>query len=404
MQFSDIVASLKLAAQKARNSVNARRAGSINKQHLRGAALVDGGQFNPAAIDLHGNLLVVGAMGTGKPNAAMAVAAYLAEQGESFFCYDAHGEYAARLCRGRDHILNPYDERGECYNVFADLDTPVDVERFARAFFPSSAHPNSYPAYQRGAARTLVEDLAALTVAGEGTNEAFCTLLYDTPVEQLADLVGAQSASLLIRVPELEALSIARVTMRGLRDLKSGDFSLREALARPDTRVFITSSAKYRARLAPLNTFLLGRVCQLRVNGPRLRNPPPILVDEFGTLDAAPQELLEATQEQMIRLVLCVQSLDQLTRKFGAERAEELRNYMRNTLVFRARNDDDCEASAGYAQGLVRPEEIRQLADNRGFLHVADSNQVAKVTVPCTPTEQIAKPFVPREDLSLSVQ
>ena len=439
MQFSDIVASLKLAAQNARNNVNARRAGSINKhfagvpvpdrasnvQFIRGASLVDGGQFNPAAIDLNGGLLVVGGMGTGKTNTAMAVAAMLASNGESFVSYNMGGGYVSRFYRTGDHLLNPYDDRGEHYNIFADLDKNTGLYHFARAFFPASAHPNSLPAYHRNAAHALVQELAELTVAGACTNEAFCTFLYDTPVEQLVDLLaGTSAADVLTAAAGAEILAIARETMRSLRDLKSGNFSLSEALSKPDTRVFITSTAEHQAQLAPLNTFLLGRVCQMCVQGPRLRNPLPVITDEFGTLSNAPVELKEATQERMIRLVLCVQSLDQLTRKFGAERAKELRNDMRNTLVFRCQDasadavaqsmgsawgysfvrDSDRDGSGGgyhrkAAQALVLPEEIRRLPDNTGYLQVAGSGQVAKVTVPYTPTDKIAEPFVLREDL-----
>ncbi len=438
MQFSDIVASLKLAAQKARNNVNARRAGSINKQHLRGASLVDGGQFNPATIDLRGGLLVVGGMGTGKTNTAMAVAALLADKGESFVCYDKSGDYASHLYRGqgRDHILNQYDARGELYNVFADIETTTDLELFALAFFPVSAHPNSLPEFQRVSARELVKAIAGLTVTGEGTNEAFCTYLFDTPTEQLATLLaGTPAADLLTAVSGNDTLAVARVAMRGLRDLKSGDFSLRAALSKPDTRVFITSCEQYHAQMAPLNTFLLGRAIQLSAQVRTSRNPLPILADELGSLDNAPAGLVAAMGDRLVQLVACVQNLDQLTRKLGEAGAKDLRSNMRNTLVFRVRNhNEECETlSKSFGsrevveematrvisadgsndnsdsfvtvncQRLVLPSEIQQLPDNTGYLKVAGSGQVTKVTVPYTPTEKIAEPFVLREDLWLEL-
>lgn len=409
MQFSDIVASLKLAAQNARNNVNARRAGSINKQFagvpvpdrtsnvqfIHGATLVDGGQFNPAAIDLRDNFLVSGGLGSGKLTAVQALAQSIADTGDSFVAWDPFGEHAAMRYRGaaKDGILNPVDARGVAYNLFSDFASEADSVDFAAAWLPVGSHPHSNAEQHRERARAVVEAAARLTWStGERCNEAFYAYLFETPLQRLVELLEGTPAERILSSAEGQpVLATVRETLRALRYLKSGDFSLKAALTSPDTRLFLTSTADKHASLASLHCFFVGRILQLalQLSAEDALRTRFIILDDFRLLYGNPTGLLEVIRKKprTLAIVMSLTSTQQLTQIMGKPAAESLQAAMPNQLI--------CRTAAPREDGSCMAE---------GYLQLAEGTP-QRVTVPLhtqpTPT---GEHFVPREDLFLSVK
>ena len=81
--------------------------------------------------------LVIGANGTGKTVLISDVVEQIRERGDKAIIYDKKGDYTKWFYNpDKDKILNPFDRRGEEWNLLSEIEQIGNIKQIARAFIP----------------------------------------------------------------------------------------------------------------------------------------------------------------------------------------------------------------------------------------------------------------------------
>jgi type IV conjugative transfer system coupling protein TraD len=396
----------------------------------------------PRGVEMR-NVLITGAMGTGKSVAMLDLAEQVAAMGRKMVIYDKVGEFTEVFYRhGKDIILNPFDQRTAAWNVFSEVRAIYDYDVLAAALIHDSKNASANEQFFKAGARALFAALLrVLQREGRTQTHILADTILRTPAEELAQMVQGTPAEAFITpkaaqqaggvVAELVAALIA------LQYLQEGDFSIREWVVRDDdSRLFITSHESIHDAIRPLISMWIE--IALRAAMARERTSEDrvwVFLDELpslGTLTILKQSLVEARKYGVVHVV-GLQNIAQLRDAFGKDVTQVLRSNLQNYLVLRVADEETAEAYSkllgsfeqderdeGLSFGLssardgssqqisrkevrlVMPAELQHLPDCTGYVQVAGDWPLTRVTYAPKKREVVAVGFLERLDLAVS--
>lgn len=335
--------------------------GCASDLHLGGVPLVAGTET------LH--IQVTGTSGTGKTQALQELMLQIRRRRERFICFSPSGDFLSQFFRpGRDHVLNPFDDRCPTWNLWDECPQPYHYDAFAATLIPDK--PSTGDPFWTDAARTLVACLAQETGRrNERDMGRFLTLLTGPLADLFKYLEHTEAGPQIAPESEKPALSIRTTAVTYARSLKylpaeNAPFNIRQWVANEDTDecVFLTARDEERESVRPLLTTWLEIFTQAI-----LSLPPDssrriwLIIDELAVLNRIPSLLNFQAQARKYGGcgVFSFQQLSQLRQIYNKDGAESLVGGSATWLCMR-QNDPETAEWVAKAFGQTEIRESQQ--------------------------------------------
>lgn len=323
-----------------------------------------------------GHFLFLGGHGCGKTNAINRMCTGIRDGGHRAIVYDVAGTYIEKFYRpGKDTILNPLDDRGTPWTIWADvrIDAEYDYERIVQSLVPSDDPKSAF--WYKGAQSLLKGVAKKLQVEGRTTNKALYDMLAKMELEELCFYcVGTEAGGVIS--PESERVSAdIRATLltaftgfKYLRDAQPGSplFSIREWMTREDddSWLFISSKEDQADTLKGLITMWVDLICANILSlTPSQDRRMWMVFDEVHTLGKLPS--LENAQNMSRKyggcIVIGTQSLEQMAAIYGMDRAKSILGACHSRAFFLCNADTAKWAEQNFGQ-LERIESSENLS------------------------------------------
>ncbi len=381
------------------------------------------------ALDETKHFKLIGTTGTGKSTAIREIVQSALDRGDRAIIADPDGGYLDRFyCAHRgDLILNPFDKRSSCWDLFSELSDDFDVEQLARALIPDTeGEDRSWRGYGRtfftaitqqlwGLARTgrhaitLGELYRVLTIA---SHEELKILVQDTPAQSFLESGNERMFGSIRSVAASSIAALAYVARQNGPAL-----SLRHWIRSPPGHrvLFLPYSATQIAALRSLISAWLRLSIFETMSGPDRDQRMWFIIDELdalGTIDGL-KDALARLRKFGGRCVLGFQSIAQVSDTYGQGEAQTIVENCGNTLVLRcsaseqggtarfasrligerevirshvsrSRRPGEWRYSRSYSdqhvtEAAVLPSEIEQLPDLAGYVKLASSPSWCRV-------------------------
>ncbi len=322
----------------------------------------------------------IGTTGTGKSTAIRGLLQAALERGDRVIIADPDGGYLERFYDGGelDVILNPFDRRSHCWDLFSELQEEFDVEQLARALVPDSeGEDRSWRGYARtffvavtkqlwelgrtGRHPTTIAELyRTLTMA---SHEELRILVHNTPAQ--AFLEGGNER-MFTSIRSVAASSIA--ALQYVARQQGASLSVRHWVRNPAGRraLFLPYSATQIAALRSLISAWL-RLCIFEtMTGPDRDQRLWFVVDELdalGTIDGL-KDALARLRKFGGRCVLGFQSIAQVSDTYGHGEAQTIVENCANTLVLRCSASEQ-GGTAHFASRLIGEREVIRAHQSR---------------------------------------
>lgn len=344
---------------------------------------------------------LIGTTGTGKSTAIRELLAGALERGDRAVITDPDGSYAAAFYdpdRG-DVILNPFDDRAACWDLFAEMHTPYDADQLARSLIADTdGQERNWRNYARVFLTSLLRQLHR--VQHDDVAE-LCQLLATTPAEDLRDLLtdtpagpylaqdngkffGAVRAVANTHLAALEHVANQRSTERlSVRHWVSGLHSTEER-GRAGA-LFLPYRANEIATVGGLiSTWMrlaIFETLSQKEGDQRLW----FVIDELdalGPIDGL-KDALARLRKFGGRCVLGFQSIAQVSGTYGHAEAQTIVENCGNTLILRCSSSEN-GGTARFASRLIGEREVlrEHVTEGRsgGPFFAADHRSVTKST------------------------
>lgn len=362
------------------------------------------------------HFFVVGSTGSGKSVAITNLMDHLEARGDIALVVDSGGEFSSRYFKpGRDHILNPFDDRCAPWSPTAEMAGPWDAEALAKSMIPDgvgdSKEWNSY-------AQTLVTSVLRKLV--ERNQLSIKDLLYyvqAASVEELTPLLAGTPAA---------AQLVSEKTFGSIRTI-AANYLATYAYLSDNANPF--SVAKFIRAEKPGFLFLTYRddqldslrnmiSCALDVAARTILAMPAsptrrvwLIIDEFASIGKVQSIEAVATKARKMGgcLLLGLQSVSQLQDRYGEKAAQTILSCLSSWLVLRCSDAETSEYVSKYigdteisrmtrsestsdtgggsdsrneqiqTQRAVMPVELQRLANLQGFFKLAGDYPICNV-------------------------
>lgn len=301
------------------------------------------------------HFFVVGSTGSGKSVAITRVLDHLEARGDIALVVDSGGEFASRYYKaGRDHILNPFDERCVPWSPTAELAGPWDAEALAKSMIPDGVGESKE---WNGYAQTLVTSVLRRLM--ELDRLSIKDLLYyvqAAPVEELEPLLAGTAAA---------AQLVSEKTFGSIRTIASNYLATYAYLSDSDDPFSIASFIR---RERPGFLFMTYRddqmdslrnmiSCALDVAARTILALEPnserrvwLIIDEFASIGRVQSIEAVATKARKVGgcLLVGLQSVSQLKDRYGEHGAQTILSCLSSWLVLRCSDADTAEYVSRY--------------------------------------------------------
>jgi len=386
----------------------------------------------PIPIEIENlHFLIGGRTGTGKTIAIKEMLNRIIPRGDRLIITDPNGDFLSHFFKSGDVVLNPFDQRGQGWSIFNEINSVYDHERFAKSVIPParSAQDAEWHAY-------------AQLLFAETTKRLFQDRCYSTrelaewltlrPVEELSHFLSGTAAAGLFDPGASRALASTRFIIANYlaphQYLKPGEFSLKSWLKdEQQGNLFITWREDMADALRPLISTWLDILCTSILSlPPGQRKRIWIVIDELASLERlnSLEAALTKGRKHGLRIVTGLQSTAQLDHLYGREKAIVLRSCFSNLLILGGTSSDS-QTAEDFSRGLgeqdlervqtsttqsrqgrqrteikqrvreriVLPSEITNLPSLRGYLSLAGDYPVAQVSLKPLLLPRIASAF-----------
>jgi hypothetical protein len=393
-----------VVAERSADSDAAAPAGS--RRHDRAFQLTLAG-LPIAKSDETKHFKIIGTTGTGKSTAIGEIMGRALARGDRAVIADPDGGYMHRFydaSRG-DVILNPFDERSVKWDLFAEINTPYDVDQLARSLISDQVGSDrSWRGYARTfftavtrqareAGVTDVAELYRLLVAAD--SKELRAMVYATPAQPFLE---EQNGRMFDSIRSVTSSAVG--VLEYVAQQKGPAFSIRHWVAEERPGVLFMP---YKAgQIAGLRSAISGwmRLAVFEtMDGPNEATADPggperrlwFVVDELdalGQIDGL-KDALARLRKFGGRCILGFQSLAQVSSTYGQGDAHTLVENCGNTLILR------CSASEGggtakFASQLIGDREVlrttvtksRRLTEVLGSISHGQSHSLEAAVLP----------------------
>lgn len=370
------------------------------------------------------HIQIAGTTGSGKTVAIRDLLMTIRARGERAIIYDKGGTYLSRFFReGQDVLLNPLDERGHSWNVWAECEDKADLEALAEAIMPMPINNTMDPFWIHAARMIFVSTANELKNHPNRSNLMLLRYLLTTDLEKIHHLLRhTESGSLVSEKVQKTALNVKTVMATYLKSLlylkDEGDiFSIRDWIIndKGNSCLFVSSEGRKHPTIRPLISAWINTATK------ELLGLPPddhrrvwFILDELTTLHALP--FLGTVKSESRKFggcfVLGHHGASQLRTIYGNDGATSISGLCSTRMYLRLPEDGDAEPasrnlgsyeieeaneSVSYGANtmrdgvsvsrqtkekrLVMPTEIQVLDDLDGYLRVKGTFPAAKINL-----------------------
>ncbi|KVP39644.1 type IV secretion system DNA-binding domain-containing protein [Burkholderia ubonensis] len=414
------VARLVRPKEKVRRGARVGEPADVNKQSNKlpkeefNDHLTIGGVNIPRSAEPY-HFFVVGSTGSGKSVAITNLIDHIEARGDIALVVDSGGEFASRYYKqGRDHILNPFDDRCAPWSPTAELAGPWDAEALAKSMIPDgvgdSKEWNNY-------AQTLVTSvLRRLSDKGQLSIKDLLYYVQAASLEELTPLLAGTPAA---------AQLVSEKTFGSIRTI-AANYLATYAYLSDNANPF--SVAKFIRAEKPGFLFLTYRddqldslrnmiSCALDVAARTILALPAnserrvwLIIDEFASIGKVQSIEAVATKARKMGgcLLLGLQSVSQLQDRYGEKAAQTILSCLSSWLVLRCSDAETSEYVSKYigeteisrmtrsetnsesggsdgrneqiqTQRAVMPVELQRLANLAGFFKLAGDYPICNI-------------------------
>lgn len=316
------------------------------------------------------HLLFHGTTGSGKSNAIKELLDQIRKQGDRAIIYDKSCNFLEEFyLPDKDILLNPLDERGQAWNLWAECRDSADFDSLAAAQIPMPL--STQDPFWVNAARTIFSSAAFEMRKDE--NRSVMKLLQTLLTADLDSiqkyLKGTEAETLVSDKIEKTAVSIKSVLATYLKSLKylkeSKDaFSIRQWIQNDNAHnwLFITSSGDRHETLKPLITAWLDiAVNSLLSLTPSNERRIWLILDELASLHQLPYltQTLSESRKFGGCVVVGIQNYAQLAKLYGHDGSREISALLNTRFMFR-QPDPDMAKWAANNFGETFVDEVRE--------------------------------------------
>ncbi|GBG14294.1 signal recognition particle receptor FtsY [Novimethylophilus kurashikiensis] len=380
------------------------------------------------------HFFVVGSTGSGKSVFITSLIDHLEARGDIAIIVDSGGEFSSRYMKpGRDHILNPFDDRCVPWSPTAEMAGPWDAEALAKSMIPDgvgeSKDWNSY-------AQTLVTSILRRLV--ERKQLSIKDLLYYVQAAPISEL-----EPLLAGTPAAAQLGSDK-TFGSIRTIAAnylGTYAYLEDNANPFSVANFIKAEKpgflfLTYRDDQLDSLRNMMSCILDIAARTILALPAsptrrvwLIIDEFASIGKVQSIEAVATKARKMGgcLLLGLQSVSQLQDRYGDKAAQTILSCLSSWMVLRCSDAETSEYVSKYigdseisrmtrgesssesggsdslneqiqTQRAVMPVELQRLANLQGFFKLAGDYPICSLKLPFPKKrDKRAKNYVDRD-------
>ncbi len=364
-------------AESAWVSLSSRRPDRSNQSTANREAITLAG-VAVAPLDETKHFKIIGTTGTGKSTAIRELLSGALARGDRAIIADPDGGYLARFrdeSRG-DVILNPFDRESRKWDLFAEIDSPYDIDQLARSLLPDQGGPDkSWISYARTffssvtrqaheAGVTDLRELYDLLVVAD-TSE-LRTLLAGTPAQPFLEQHNGRMFDSIRSVTSSAVGSLDYIAQQTGPALSIRRW-VREGAHGPGTEpdaasggvLFIPYKAGQIAALRSTVSAWMRLAIFEAMSQPEGDQRLWFVVDELdalGQIDGL-KDALARLRKFGGRCVLGFQSVAQVSATYGSGEAQTLVENCGNTLILRCSGSDH-GGTAHFASHLIGQREV----------------------------------------------
>lgn len=316
------------------------------------------------------HVLFHGTTGTGKSNAIKELLDQIRARGDRAIIYDKSCNFVEEFYQPKnDILLNPLDERGQGWDLWAECRDSADFDSIAAAQIPMP--PSNQDPFWVNAARTIFS-AAAFEMRNDEKRSIVKLLqaLLTTDLQSIQTyLKGTEAERLVSDKIEKTADSIRSVLATYLKSLKYVNegptpFSIRAWIQKESSNnwLFITSLGDRHETLKPLiTTWLDIAVNSLLSLEPSENRRIWLILDELASLQQLPYLTESLSQSRKFGgcIVVGIQNYAQLTKLYGHDGGREISALLNTRYMFRQPDPDMARWSAiNFGETFI--DEVRE--------------------------------------------
>jgi hypothetical protein len=365
------------------------------------------------------HIFFIGGTGSGKTTAITPLLRQIFDRDDRCVLFDVKGDFTSMFKKGL--LIAPWDKRSKIWDIASDCKTKQDAREIAAGLIEVGKDP-----MWGNAARQVLVGILVFLQSGDGTADGWWgwrdlaeCLAFDgdrllevmeqhnpeaiTALEQ----AGATTAGILINLQAF--LSIVYDLGDAWGDAKYGDprlLSFSKWLFNEKTKhrqIILQGNGRFAEMMKGLHKSII-RLMTSRINSPEFYNDPKrrlwFVLDEFpqlGKLDNfAP--LLEVGRSKGVRVVLGIQSVNQLRKIYGREDAAAWVEMTGTQIICRLAPGDSAEEfSKHLGQRRVERPNL-STSSNGGKGDGSTSFSYGGETLPIVPATTISGNLGPKKD------
>jgi len=310
------------------------------------------------------HILICGAPGTGKTNIIVKMLHGMRKQGKRAIVYDTAGTFVEKFYRpGHDILLNPLDDRADCWSPWVDVPRDYHYDQIAESTIPDKGGD---PFWAKAARGTLVAVLRKLARYERTLVSVLLETVLRSPLKTLATFAEGTDAAAFISMEgdrtsagiRAELASVMR-SFSYLDDTADG-FSIRDWVANEedDSWLFITVKADQLPSLRPLVTVWIDiAISAIMSLPPDRKRRLYCVIDELPTLQKLPSlsDFLARARKYGGCGILGFQSYPQLEATYGIQDAAAITGYCSTWVALRA---NDTPTAKHVSENLGQVEQV----------------------------------------------
>ena len=355
------------------------------KAHIRGATVISSDQLSaqlknnvsddclpitpaikiPKHIETT-HFFICGRPGSGKSQLFYRIVQKVFDRGEKGIYYDFKGDMVSKFFDRNKHILfNPFDQRCIQWNIFNEIESPLDIRSIAASMIPITGND---PYWSTAARDVFAGILTGLYHAGERNNEAvykWCSLPCYTLLQKLSQYPGTETATKHLASDKQGAsvLSVMSTSVQCFEYLRNidGTFSIKKwASDDSDKRsVFLSNYSEISDTIRPILSLFI------EITGKQILSLPDsrdrrifFFIDEFGTLANLPTipTMLTNGRSKGMSVWIAIQDIGQIEKLYGKELTQTIINSCASSFTFTV-NDPN---TADFLSRKIGEREIKE--------------------------------------------
>ena len=351
--------------------LNKKIAKANGKEKINDSYTIAGITYPPRGETEH--LMLAGTTGTGKTVVIKDLLRQIKERGDKAIVYDYTGAFVEGYYDpAKDIIINPFDKRSKSWCLLKEVDDEAEFETIAEALIGGS-DAISDPFWPNGA-RLIFSELCKLQYRKGNLKTQDLYKHFSLPVKKLNKVLKNTLARNFTdpnsEKTTLSLLMLMTTYLQGLQYIenKNNDFSIKKWLLNREQNniLFLSSKSSLHSTVQPLISAMMdiaiNNLGELPVGN---KSKTWVIFDEVASLNHLPslEKGLTVSRNFGGCFVIALQSISQLTRRYGPQDAETIASNCSSKIILKAGNND----TAKWASQLIGTQEIEEYREGLSY-------------------------------------